>query len=99
MGRSDRMVRRVYEAIDERYEGNVHLVELPAKAGDRRHSAADVLDAIAPTLPITIAPAAVVIPGADRREVVRPVSSLKHRSPRCRWLPPAGQCPRAAGEN
>jgi hypothetical protein len=31
--------------------------------GDGRHSAADVLDAIAPTLPITIAPAAVVIPG------------------------------------
>ncbi|MGW4947242.1 P-loop NTPase [Actinoplanes sp. NPDC004185] len=62
-GRNDRMVRRVYEAIDERYEGNVHLVELPAKASDGRHSAADVLDAIAPTLPITVAPAAVVIPG------------------------------------
>jgi hypothetical protein len=63
MGTSDRMVRRVYEALDERYEGNVHLVELPAMVGDGRHSAADVLDAIAPTLPITIAPAAVVIPG------------------------------------
>ncbi|MER7332948.1 MULTISPECIES: hypothetical protein [unclassified Micromonospora] len=75
-GQNDPKIDRIVEYIDERYEGNVHWLDVGLAGDGGRPDIAGLLEALAPVLPVGGVMPEATVPGADGRVLLSPQDLL-----------------------